>query len=450
MNIDLKGKDYIYRDGRLRITMRTMAIIFFFTIFFMPDYFGVKVGFALNTQRIALIFIMIWIFAVDFRKKRMLHILFNNKNNIFIGLYLFVCLYTMLYRTDIGTLLNPLMDWIMVYYITIYFIESELSIPELIRMFLRVGFVLCILGLVEFVLKTPLFGKLETIKGIFAGVYVRDGMYRIMGPAHHALGYGLYLLILMPLTCYDLKNNQVNIFCRPLFFLLVFLNICLTGSRSTLGLAGIEIILLMLFSRSQQKKMYLIFFSLLFLIMIPLGILLFNTGPVQGILRFCAATIDGAFGTNYAATIFKYHSQQLTDSSEYRKLLPMIFTLDWLNPLVGRGNSYSFSMYVNDYLIWSIDNFYVSQYIKVAYPGLITSILLFLGNLKFDFWGLLHTRDPFYQIFFIIFFTYFLNLWWVDALGTLDFIFVLFGVLYVKATYDSREMERRLSINKLE
>lgn len=427
----MKQSKKIINDGKIKISMHLMSVLFFFSIFFMPDYFGIKLGVAFNMQRILLIFIWCWIFRVEFRKKKMLSIIVENKTNVFIALYLFVCFYTMVLRVDIGTFMNPLIDYIAVFYTTIYFMQTEWTVKDFIKFITKIGYMLCCLGIVEAIVKKPLFGILETIPGMFVGTVIRDGSYRIMGPAHHPLGYGLFLLILFPLVCYDEDNNKINIFKNMPLVVLIFLNVLLTGSRSTLGIMAIEMLMLAIFSEKIEKKLYLMMGIWGLILITLLSILFFNTAVVQALLGRLATTIDGAFGTSLASHL-DLHSASLKDSSQYRSYLPLIFKLDWLNPILGRGNSYSFGWHVGGYWIVSIDNFYVGQYIKIAYPGLITTVLLCLANVKNAIIGMIKTKDAFYKCLFIIFFAYFLNLWWVDSLGTLDYIFVLFGILYVR------------------
>ena len=237
----------VISDGKIRISMYVMSVCFFFSIFFMPDYFGIKLGVAFNMQRIFLIIIWCWIFKVEFRKRSMIRIIVENKTNIFIVLYLFVCLYTMVLRVDVGTLMNPLIDYIAVFYTTIYFMETYWDVKKFIAFITKIGYALCSLGILEAIVKKPFFGALETIPGMFVGRVIRDGSYRIMGPAHHPLGYGLFLLILFPLICYDEEKNKVYLLKNLPLVLMILLNVLLTGSRSTLGIMAIEILLLMFF-----------------------------------------------------------------------------------------------------------------------------------------------------------------------------------------------------------
>ena len=433
----------VISDGKIRISMYVMSVCFFFSIFFMPDYFGIKLGVAFNMQRIFLIIIWCWIFKVEFRKRSMIRIIVENKTNIFIVLYLFVCLYTMVLRVDVGTLMNPLIDYIAVFYTTIYFMETYWDVKKFIAFITKIGYALCSLGILEAIVKKPFFGALETIPGMFVGRVIRDGSYRIMGPAHHPLGYGLFLLILFPLICYDEEKNKVYLLKNLPLVLMILLNVLLTGSRSTLGIMAIEILLLMFFSKKEERKQYWVIGSWVIILVTLLIILFLDTSLVQSILGRLATTIDGALGTSFASYL-DLHSASLKDSSQYRTYLPMIFKLDWLNPILGRGNGYSFGWHVGNYWIVSIDNFYVGQYIKIAYPGLITIVLLFLANIKYAVIGMFQTKDVFYKILFTVFLAYFLNLWWVDSLGTLDYIFVLFGILYVRYKHMKHEKGEKM------
>lgn len=434
-----------FRDGKFLISMRLMAILFFFTIFFMPDYFGLSIGFALNTQRILLVIIWIWILSIHHRRNQMLAVIINNRTITAILIYMFVSVYTGLYRLDVGSILNPTIDYFMVYFTTIYFLKSDLSEETLMKEILFLTYVLCFLGVVEYIVKKPLFGELETIEGMFSGAYYRDGTYRIMGPAHHALGYGLFLLLMCPLSCYNYKEKKLDLLERPILLLLIMLNIYLTSARSALGIMGAELVALFLLSAKKEKQRYLVLGGCLLAMVLLLMVMFFNTSPVQKIITMVISSVDGALGTNLNEQLFGIHSAQLEDSAQYRKYLPLIFGLDWLNPYVGRGTKYKLSLYIYGYLIQSIDNFYINQYVKLAYPGLATTIVLILANVRFVFSGMMISRDPFYKVLMVAFFAYFLNLWFADSLGTLDYVFVLFGMMYVHYTKEEAVLKQKLA-----
>ena len=89
--------------------------------------------------------------------------------------------------------------------------------------------------------------------------------------------------------------------------------------------------------------------------------------------------LDELLGTELAVQ-FGADLTALSSSSNYRDQLKYIFTVDWLNPLLGLGRKRSFKSEINGSFIESVDNFYIAEYVRYAYPGMIT-YLLFLGSM---------------------------------------------------------------------
>ena len=96
---------------------------------------------------------------------------------------------------------------------------------------------------------------------------IRSGSYRIMGPANHSLAYGLILISGLPLLCIDEEKHCFTLFRHLPLLLLVVVNVFLTGSRSTLAVMGLELLLLTVLAPGEQRK------KLLFTI-VPAGLLI--------------------------------------------------------------------------------------------------------------------------------------------------------------------------------
>lgn len=422
-----------WEDGVLHFSMHDLAVLFFAAIFFLPDYFGIRIGVVLNGQRLAVAIALIWIFFSSKRRKQLLHLVFSNRDIWLILLYLFVCFYTMVFRTNLGTLMNPLLDMIAVYFLTVYFLRYECSIEQVLRIIITCAWILSVLAFVEMLTKTNLFSYLITIKGMGGGGLFRDGVYRVGGNCAHPLGYGLYLLLLFPLSCYNYRLNRLDIMNRPVLELLLLVNAYGTGSRSTLGLILLECVLIVCAGNWENLKKAVVISAPLFCMGVVLYLLFYETAPVQALSVRVLTTIDGALGTNLARKLLNYNSLILDGSTDYRKYLVKIFFLDWLNPVIGQGNGFSFSAMIEGQAVISIDNFYVYTYIAYAYPGLISFLLLCLSQLRYAVKGILYRQNAFYKALLIGVAVYFLNLWYVEALGTLDYVFVLFGILYAQS-----------------
>ena len=226
-------------------------------------------------------------------------------------------------------------------------------------------------------------------------------------------------------ACYDEVNDRIDLMRRPLLFALFFINIMLTGSRSTLGIFFLEAALLIAFSDKEKKKKILVFITL-FAICFTLAVIIFkNTSFGQYVLLQLTSVVDAAFGTTYSV---QYGADQnaLGSSSAYREQLKGIFKVRWLNPILGIGRKRNFSGVVNGSVIQSIDSFYIAEYIRYAYPGMF-SFMGFMG-----YWIYKMTKSAFVTsksklsyILLIGMACYALNLKWVDSLQTLKYMYVL-------------------------
>jgi hypothetical protein len=248
-----------------------------------------------------------------------------------------------------------------------------------------------------------------------------------MGPANHSLGYGLILITMVPIICYDIEKQEINILRNKILFVMVALNIFFTGSRSTLSVFLLELMMLALFSTRTNKKKLILTGSVVFVIFVALLILFQHTAIVQYILLQITSIMDELFGTTYSAR-YGADLSALGSSSNYRAQLKYIFQVDWLNPLIGIGRKRSFSCEINGSFIRSVDNFYIAEYIRYAYPGMIcyiTYLIYFLIRmLKMS----IQKKSQISKMLFTGSICYCINLLWLDSLQTLKYLYILFAV----------------------
>ncbi len=427
--------------------LRNLKVLFFIYGFLiiagiiMPQYFGVHIGFDFTCSRFANVFFVLYMFC---NPKILTHFCKTaTRCSILLPLmlYLFVAGYTMVFRVDINAFFLVFLE-IFTLFMLIYGIRYVIGYKRAFRWVIYCAYFLSVYGLVEFACGQSLFLKFfRTMATAVVNSY-RSGHYRIMGPCGHALAYGLVLILFIALACLDEERNEVNLIKRPVLLVLLYMNVFLTGSRSTLGIAVLEAVIILLFSNRNNIKKSL--FAILAIIMfLAVFLLLFNqSGMGQYMLGQVMSVVDQFFGTEYAAQ-FGISTETLQNSSEYREVLPEIFKLDWLNPLVGRG-AYGFGgAEINGKFIHSIDNYYVLQYIKYAYPGMITYILFMIFMLCVLIRDIAESKSAVSKVVLIGAFCYFLNLWWVDALQTLKYVYIVIAIFY------AHRLERKDSMKYL-
>lgn len=370
--MSLKNSQYCKKEQQT--SMYGISVTFLFTLFVMPQYFGLPTpAFDLTFLRIMIVILVLAMLNKNERKQNFLDVLRDFKLGRFLIPYLIVITYTMVLRADINAFLNPFIE-IVSFFLLIYVMKYEVGPVKTFQILRVFMYILAILGIIEFVIGRSPFSFLETIKGIYTGRFVRNGHYRIMGPAIHSLGYGLMLMCMIPFVCYDEKKEEISLFHRPVLLCLLFLNILLTGSRSTLAVFALEIVLVIFVSSKQVLKRTFLLLIVFVLGVILLELLIYNTSIGQYVMLQFTCVLDEVFGTSYSVA-YGADPNALGSSSNYRDQLKYIFQLDWMNPFLGIGRKRSFSAEINGSYVRSVDDFYIAEFIRYAYPGLISYAL---------------------------------------------------------------------------
>ncbi|MBQ6786261.1 MAG: hypothetical protein IJO85_00910 [Lachnospiraceae bacterium] len=405
-----------------------VSVAFLFSLFVMPQYFGLPTPvFDFTLLRMMIVALVFMIIYDDKRKSAFADLILHSKLTLVLIPYLIVISYTMVLRADINAFLNPFIE-IFSLYLLIYVIRDYVGVERTLKWLLIFIYILAIQGIIEYAIGRSLFSYLETIKGLYTGQFIRSGNYRIMGPCVHSLGYGLLLIAVTPIACLDYQKNEIDLLRRPFLFLLLAANVFLTGSRSTLSVFIIEAALIFLLSSKEKKKKCVLLLSVSVVALGGFLVVGYNTGLAQYILLQFASIIDSVFGTEYSL-LFGGNLEALGSSSNYRDQLIYIFTVDWLNPFLGLGRKRTFSSEVNGSYIKSVDNFYIAEYVRYAYPGLVTYAFFLLFYLFNMIKKCMKRKDAVYKILLIGSICYLINLLWVDSLQTLKYLYILIAIL---------------------
>lgn len=432
MNRDKKCvNDYFKVNNPELSSMKLFFVINAFlliTDYIMPQYFGIHIGYDITCTRLANMVLVLYMLL---NPKILTHFFKTSINCIVVWpliIYVFVGLYTMIYRTDLNSFFLVFLE-VLTFCMLIYAIRYVIGCRRAVKWSIRCAYFFGVYGMIEYACGQSLFLRfLATVPTPVTNTY-RSGHYRIMGPCGHPLGYGLLLLLLIALACIDLEKDEIFLFKRPVLLFLLLINIFLTGSRSTLGIAGLELLLILIFSNRRNIKKSLLSILLAIIVLALFLLLFYRTSIGQYILMQITSVIDQVFGTEWAIN-FGADVSTLNNSEEYRKYLPLIFTLDWLNPIIGRGASATFGAQFGDVYVHSIDNYYVSQYIKFAYPGLVSYCLFILMAIGMMIYVSIKYKSGICRLILIATFCYFVNLWWVDSLQTTKYMYIVVAIFY--------------------
>lgn len=411
------------------IYFRKLSLAYMFSLYVLPQYFGIPNPlFDLTIVRMTIILLVIFIICdydrfIDFKK-----LLVTEKMCLVLIPYFIVLLYTMVLRADINAFLNPFIEFLEMF-LLIFIIKDTFGVKRTFEIILGFIYLLAILGVEESITSVSPFSYLVTIDGIYTGRYIRGGHYRVMSSAGHSLGYGLMLITAIPFAAYDQDKDELNIFRRPVLLGLLVFNTFMTGSRSSLGVAAGELLALFILSDIKYIKRNSIILSTVVVIFAFLTFVLQKTSFGSYVMLQITSLVDSVFDTQYSVK-YGANLQQMIQSKAYRKLLKRIFHVKWLNPILGIGRKRGFRSLVDGRKVESIDNFYIAEYVRYAYPGML-SYILFLAYMGLRMlYDIYKTHSAMIRMCFIGAVFYALHLYVADSLQTLKYLYVLFA-LYV-------------------
>ncbi|MGX8703117.1 MAG: hypothetical protein ACSW8H_01545 [bacterium] len=421
----------------LRLSYAGICDCFLFSLFVLPSYFGIRLGFFdLTAFRLFEICLLILIWKKEERRNQFLTMVRKCPHTIYIALYMFIVTYTNIYRPSVSTIFYWLMNGVFAFFLVAFLLINEYGAEGFLQRIRTYTWVLCLLSPLEIVIHRSPFSLLDTLGK--SSHTLRFGVTRIVGNCTAANGYAMYLCILLPFICYDIKRKRIDVMKNVWLVLLLLVNVFLTGSRLSVGIGLLEVVICLLFQDKRATMKFLL--TVPFILPVLVGALfLFRGVPlVNSILMAFFSAFDEVFNTAYSVN-FGADATMLYNSSHYREVLVReTFGGDWLNPIMGRGGNYEFSMYVEGYFIRSVDNFYVGQFITYAYPGLFAWLLMSAGFLVSAIRNFFKNRNFLTLAAAISIIGYFISLWYLDQLQTFPIMFAIFALVYASSVLERR------------
>ena len=418
-----------------------MAVLFI-ADWVMPQYFGVHIGFDFTSTRVLNMLILVYFFMNRKAGNHFLRSMLDVQVTPYLLLYMCVMIYTTVLRVNVNTFFLNFLD-IITFYMVYYGIRYVIGVKKSIDWTVKIAWFLGIYGVAEYVLGfSPMIKYLQTLPNA-AKILFRSGQYRILGPCVHSIAYGMTLPFLLAIVCIDYEKDEIDILKNPGLYVLLFLNLFLTGSRGPLGLAFVETVLIIAFSKRERRKkaIFIIFAMLLLFAAVEISII--NTSVGRYIMMQITSVIDEVFGTSYSLN-FGADLSLLNMSSDYREYLPRIFTVEWLNPLLGQGANAQVGFEFDGVYVISIDNFYVAMYIRYAYPGVVTFVLFQIMTAFFLLRTAIKYKSGLSYAIAISFVLYSISLLWADYLQTTKYMYIALAMYaaYYSGRYQACDKEK--------
>lgn len=414
-------------------TFDNLCAVFLVCVFALPQYFGIGTSaFALTAQRMVLLLVLLAIVIDRAKSEAFMRM---SSRCLFLAAcipLLFVALYTAVMRSTPNTFMQIVFDNVLPFLIVLYMAWYRVGVERVVNILVKVFAAVCLIAIFDGLRRINLYDYIHNISSVLGGSVWRGGQYRVAAMCSHPIGFGLYILLMTPLLCVDFKKRVVDISRHWPILLLAAASMLLTGSRFPQAMFFIETALLFILTDKYVKSRMGGYIAICALV----GLFVIVAFPENRIIRQyillnAAQICDAVLGTDFTSSFGYWQSVLANSSSDYRDLLPMVFLSNDLDPLVGG--------YVGPIIIEgvdvtrSIDNNYVSTYIELAWPGVVSTLLLYAFMLWTALLGWRKTRSPLCVCLGLGFALYFVSLWFVDYLGTYKYLFALFALLYAEA-----------------
>ncbi|WP_165350726.1 O-antigen ligase family protein [Ectobacillus funiculus] len=344
-----------------------------------------------------------------------------------------------------------LIEKVLLYYLVVMNVRFELKkdngkivLDKILHTLCLSAFIVSICGIVEYITKFNVFHLLEIspVDGISSSssTYIRQGNLRISASFLHSLGYGLYLLLMIPIAYYQAnmyKNKNKNrYFFYSILFILLLTSVLLTYSRSTLvSLLAVSFVVFFVFSNLKRK--IVIFCSAVFLFIPILALSLTPVAddiPVISTIGGNTKALSDAFFGTHLVQDFGKNSEPFTYRNElinfafneqesfedifgkgigFIRTEPLVFNIPELNPY---GPTIS----------TSVDNYYINVKLELGWIGFTTTLLFLISALLFI---IKHRKASFFNTILLVSFSgYLFELTMVGELYTMQYFWIMLAV----------------------
>lgn len=254
----------------LKLNYHGVADWFIVSLFILPSYFGVRlIFFDLTALRLFEVLLLCLIFKSRIRKEQFIGLVKGCPNNLWIGMYIFVVVYTNILRISINTIIYWVTNGVFVFFLVTYLVVYEYGINGFLEKIRKCVWFIGLISPMELFIGRSPFVFLDTLGK--SNTASRFGNVRIMGNCTTPNGYAMFLMILLPLLCYDWDKSRIDLEKNKLLILLIAINILLTGSRLTVGTLILGMTLCFILQPRQQ-----LFHSLTVLLTVGVGVCVVN------------------------------------------------------------------------------------------------------------------------------------------------------------------------------
>lgn len=437
--------------NRCKIDAKQITYILIFLLPIMPWYFEI---FGLNGINFFCAF-YIFIIVCFFTKKVYKPAINQNKLILFAVItWFFTKSITFLSYGNLVEIIFFFIRTVALYFVFSLVIRDKDSFLNVIKWILIASFFVCISGLIEEATRFNIFSILKYPGYRLNYNPLRFGILRILGFAEHTIVYGIYLMFCMSLCVYYVQYITQNkkIFYMILYILL-WINMFLTLSRSSIIAASILQIIIFYFKWG--KKFIIRMFKITILAIILIIIASITISKVSEMLNNIYYMVIAVLNSDYNRRIISsFGGDNLNAKGDRINLYKWVIEKMPGGWTFGHGKDalfiYSYPM-TNGVWTWTVNKQNIEvQYLDIMYRygiiGLISEILVYIAVLlksvtnKYAYW---EKKLNFNKVAFFTLLIYYLELFAVNQTSDRS-IFYIFSFLVI--IYNTRLVKAKENI----
>ncbi len=421
---------------KLNLEKNTFIKLFIFLYPILPMTFSV---FGINARNILCLLLIVYYSLFSFNKK--IYVIPDSLKTVIV-IWFIIRSFNYLYFGNLVEVFYLALRTILVYYVLSNFVDSRENFLIIIKVLLIGYFILSIFGIIEEVTRFNIFSLF--ISEDLNYNPLRFGILRILSFSSQTIVYGTYLMFGLGLTAYYrqfLKQRNEKLLCN-ITYILIWINLLLTLSRSIIICAIISQLLILFFSGFSQflKKI----FKMILIGSILLAVLSAFIPQVASLLKNIFYMILAVFDSNYSGLIAsRFGTDNLNAVGNRVDLYGWVWEKIKYNKLLGCGMNGKFEWtYSVSNGIWtwlqkksSIEVQYLDILFHYGLVGLITEAFVYIfilikSLLRIRSKQLYEEKIGFNAICFSLFACYFICFFSVNQSSD-AFIFYIIVILFL-------------------
>ncbi|OAA86943.1 O-antigen ligase family protein [Clostridium ljungdahlii] len=416
--------------------------LFFVCYIVLPSYFAIEISasFPLITMSRVLLVILCLSYIYKCRGRIKLSIAnknagINRKLIIYFAIVIGISIYflTTIFNAALDQLMSIFIEEVLVIWIISCTVTTKEKLIRCLEVMVYASGVVAIVSITGLLVGENPFYYLNTVsREMLMANFSRMGLMRLEAGFGHAVYYGLYCTVMIPIAMYFYENSGRNRFRYMVCIILNIIALVLSNSRGTL-VAFILVVCIMLFQkkRNQLKKYQIFIISAAMVFAIAVIFVPELSNYISDVFKSLVYIISPSTGT-----IDNYGTNADGLTSRMAQLSGITWTFKQ-SPIVGLGPDAMKRGVLSYYWLgnWQVTNTYDIGYVKIfceyGILGSIGFLVLYSMILKLCIGKKYKNNDGIAEMFKFCFLAYFISMLSVTGVDKLFWVLVGLLISYV-------------------